>query len=240
MKTVFYVWLLFLSNLVTGQTLPSLKIVQLKGDFYIYQTYKEYKGNRISANGMYVVTEKGVVLFDSPWDTSQALPLLDSISKKHRKEVVLAIATHSHDDRTGSFDLLNKKGVKTFASEKTDSICKIKAENRPSDTFRKDTVFTVGQYAFKTYYPGKGHTPDNIVVWFENEKILYGGCFVKSTEATDLGNLSDANVPEWKISLEKTIARFPKPKYVIPGHQSWKNKKSLRHTLQLVRQYLNQ
>ena len=38
----------------------------------------------------------------------------------------------------------------------------------------------MGQHAFQTYYGGQGHTPDNIVIWFDKEKILYGGCLVKS------------------------------------------------------------
>lgn len=216
----------------------SLTITRLTGDFYIYQTYQTYNGYRISANGMYLVTDIGVVLFDSPWDTAQALPLLDTIYKSHRKQVILCIATHSHEDRTGSFAVLNKKGIETFTSKKTDSICKAKGEARAVKTFAHDTVFRVGQYRFETYYPGKGHAPDNIVVWFGAEKILYGGCFIKSTQATDLGNVADADPKAWEGSVEKTKTRFPKPRYVIPGHGKWRGNKSLQHTLKLVRGYL--
>jgi metallo-beta-lactamase class B len=53
-----------------------------------------------------------------------------------------------------------------------------------------------------------------------------------------LGNLSDANVTEWKTSIEKTITTFGKPKYIIPGHQSWKKRNSLQHTLKLIKDYL--
>ena len=54
----------------------------LTGDFYIYTTYNTYQGNRIPANGMYLVTGAGVVLFDTPWDNTQFQPLLDSIQLK--------------------------------------------------------------------------------------------------------------------------------------------------------------
>lgn len=60
----------------------------------------------MSANSMYAVTDNGVVLFDTPWDTIQFQPLLDSIMLKHGKEVLLCIATYSHTDRTGGFDFL--------------------------------------------------------------------------------------------------------------------------------------
>lgn len=232
-KYAIIVFVLF-TVFVFGQHKSALKITKLTGDFYVYETYKFYKNKPISANGMYLVTNEGVVMFDSPWDTTQALPLLDSIRKKHNKEVVMCIATHSHDDRTGSLGIYNQKGIKTFSTKQTDEICKINVEERASNLFEKDTVFKLGQYSFKTFYPGKGHTPDNIVIWFENEQILYGGCFVKSSQAKDLGNLSDANVLEWEKSINKVIQLFPKPKYIITGHQRWKSKKSLKHTLKLI------
>ncbi len=49
---------------------------------------------------MYLVTDSGAVLIDTPWDASQTKPLLDSIVKRHNKKVVVCITTHFHDDRT--------------------------------------------------------------------------------------------------------------------------------------------
>jgi metallo-beta-lactamase class B len=84
-----------------GQTKePILKISALTDNFYIYTTYNTYEGNKIPANGMYVVTNEGVILFDTPWDTTQFQPLLDSIKLKHNKDVKICIATHWHSDRT--------------------------------------------------------------------------------------------------------------------------------------------
>lgn len=237
MKKAIVILLFFVQSSL-GQNSTALKITHLTGDFYIYETFQLFKNSLVAANGMYLVTSDGVVLFDSPWDTNQAVPLLDSIYKRHNKKVVLSIATHFHADRTGSLDIYNSKGIATYTSKQTDSLCVVHGEKRASLTFKNDTVFKLGEYSFKTFYPGKGHAPDNIVIWFENEKILYGGCFIKSSEATDLGNLSDANVREWKASTVKALYTFRKPKYIVPGHQSWKSKKSLRHTLQLIKNYL--
>ncbi|MDZ7897470.1 MAG: hypothetical protein U5N85_05505 [Arcicella sp.] len=68
------------------------------------------------------MTDKGVVLFDSPWDTSPFQPLLDSIKLKHNKNVVINIATHSHEDRTSGLDFYKQKGIKTFTTKLTDEI----------------------------------------------------------------------------------------------------------------------
>jgi glyoxylase-like metal-dependent hydrolase (beta-lactamase superfamily II) len=218
---------------------PKLTITRIIGNFYVFTTYKNYKGTLFPANGMYVITSQGAVLIDTPWDTTQLQPLLDSISNKHNTNAVLCIATHSHEDRTGGLEFLRKKGVKTFTSLRTDSICKLKNEKRAEFQFNKDTTFTVGQYTFQTFYAGEGHTPDNIVVWCEQKKILYGGCLVKSTESPDLGNIADANIQLWESTIKTLQAKYNNADYIITGHQDWRSKQSLDHTIQLLQQYKN-
>ena len=228
---------LVLSNSFAQSKNSPLKISHLMGDFYIYKTYNEYKGALISANAMYLVTDEGVVLFDAPWDKSQFQPLLDSIKSKHKKDVVMYFATHSHDDRSGGLGFYGQKGIKTYTIKLTDQILKNKNEKRAEFVIPNDTVFKVGQYKFEVCYPGKGHAPDNIVVWFDKEKVLYGGCFVKSAEAEDLGYLGDADVNEWEKSIKKVQTKFKNPKYIIPGHDDWTDMESLNHTLKLVQEY---
>lgn len=211
-----------------------LVITRLTGDFYIYETFNEYKGSRIPANGSYAVTRDGVVLFDTPWDLNQLQPLLDSIHAKHNKHVVLCIATHFHEDRTGGLEYYSRRGIKTYTTVQTDALSKANGKKRAAFLIRNDTTFTVGQYSFETFYPGPGHTADNIVVWCEQEKILYGGCLVKSKADHDLGNLADANVNTYASSIKKVIEKFRNPNFVIPGHNSWSSPTSLQHTLKMA------
>lgn len=227
---------LFLGNIASAQTnTVPLKITPLTPNFYVFTTYKNYNGVLFPSNGMYVITEKGAIIIDSPWDTTQFEPLLDSIKLKHGKSVVYCIATHSHEDRTGALQYFKLKGIKTYTTQFTDEISAKRNEKRAAFIIKNDTTFKLGEITFETYFPGAGHTPDNIVIWFNAEKILYGGCFIKSTDANDLGNLADANVKEWPHSMQKMINRYKKPKYVIPGHQSFKSVKSIKHTLKLLK-----
>ena len=101
-----------------------LKISHLTGDYYIFTTYKSLNGTIFPANGMYVVTENGIVLIDTPWDTTQFQPFCDSILKRHNKKVILCLATHFHDDRTGGFDFFKGIGAKTYSSKQTFDLCK--------------------------------------------------------------------------------------------------------------------
>jgi metallo-beta-lactamase class B len=219
---------------VFGQTEdPKLKITHLTGDFYIYTTYNTYEGSLIPANGMYLLTNNGVVLFDTPWDTTQFQPLLEHIVQKHNKNVTMCIATHWHSDRTEGLDYYMKQGIKTYTTKQTDELSKNNNKKRAEYLIKKDTVFTVGQYSFETYYPGQGHTEDNIVLWFNKDKILYGGCLIKGAEAENLGYLGDGNVFEYETTLKNVQKKYPNPNFIIVSHHDWSNINSLKHSIKL-------
>ncbi len=239
MRIFIILFFFLLSSSGTSGQSPNQKLVisHLTGDFYVYTTYGSYKNEPVPSNSMYMVTSEGVVLFDTPWDSTQFQPLLDSINIKHNKNVVLCISTHFHEDRTAGLEYYRKLGIKTYTTERTDELSKLSNEKRAEFLMYKDSVFKVGQHTFQTYYGGQGHSPDNIIIWFDKEKILYGGCLVKSTEAEDLGNLSDANVKAWATTIENIQDKFINPNFIIPGHLDWHSKESLTHTLILIRQY---
>lgn len=231
--------LCFLVHVIQGYSQPkenALKISPLQDDFYIFTTYNYYKGSKIPANGMYLVTEKGVVLFDSPWDTTQFQPLLDSIQQRHHKKVIMCIASHFHEDRTGGLQYYGDLGIRTYTTKKTDELSSKRGMKRAKYLIEKDTTFTIEDYRFQVIYPGHGHAPDNIIFWFEKERILYGGCLIKSTEDESLGNLADADVSVYAVTLKYVQQKCNDPKYIIPGHNSWLDSRSLQHTLEMAEQ----
>ncbi len=235
-KHLVYILLLAFVCIAGVTNAQGLKIAHLSGNFYVYTTYKMLDGSPFPSNSMYLVTNKGVVLFDTPWDTAQCQPLLDSIQLRHHQKVVLCIATHFHDDRTIGLAFLRQHGVKTYTSLQTDLLCQQHGDSRAKYIFTADTTFTVGGYAFQTYWPGKGHTADNIVIWFAKQKILYGGCLIKSIDNKSLGNIADADVAAWPSTISRLLAKFPDAEDVIPGHFGWSGRDALQHTLDLLRQ----
>src|SRR6185312_14054331 len=116
---------------------------------------------------------------------------------------------------TGGLKYYRSKGIKTYTTKKTDSLANIHHDNRARFLLNGDTTFNVGDYTFQIYYAGPGHTIDNVEVLFPREKILYGGCFIKSVEDKNLGNLDDADVKEWGNSIKNLQEKFPDPEYVI-------------------------
>jgi metallo-beta-lactamase class B len=238
-KAIISTWLgMFFCMAVYSQKAEKLKITPLTGEFYIYTTYNIYEDSKIPANGMYLVTKTGVVLFDTPWDTTQFKPLLDSIKAKHNQQVVLCVATHWHSDRTAGLAFYNQQGIKTYTTVLTDELSKKNNHKRASFLIEKDTVFTIDQYSFEVYYPGPGHTEDNIVVWFNKEKILYGGCLIKGADAENLGYMGDANPSKYASSLQNVQQKCRKPKFIIISHSNWDNTNSLKHSIQLAKKLL--
>lgn len=229
------IFMLFLTS-IFGQTGEAkLKITHLTGDFYVYTTYNTYQGNQVPANGMYLLTDLGVVLFDTPWDTTQFQPLLDSIQLRHGKNVALCIATHWHSDRTEGLEYYKQLGIKTYTTVQTDEWSAKNHKKRAEFLITQDTVFHIGPYTFETYYPGEGHTADNIIVWFSKEKILYGGCLIKGADAKNLGNLADANVTEYETTLKRVQKKCPDPEFIIISHSDWSNINSLKHSIKLAK-----
>lgn len=237
MRTILLIIILSfsLANIYGQVQNPKLQISPLTGNFYIYTTYNVYEGNQIPAHGMYLVTDSGIVLFDTPWDTTQFQPLLDSIKLKHSLPVTMCIATHWHSDRTEGLEYYKKKGIKTYTTILTDELSKKSNMKRAEYLIEKDTVFSVGYNTFETYYPGQGHTEDNIVIWFAKEKILYGGCLIKGAHAKDLGYLGDGNVKAYYTTLKNVQERFSHPEYIIVSHHDWTNNNSLRHSVKLAK-----
>ena len=229
------IFIFSLTNIFGQTNEAKLKISHLTGDFYIYTTYNTYEGSQVPANGMYLITNNGVVLFDTPWDTTQFQPLLDSIKLRHNKNVTTCIATHWHGDRTEGLEYYRNKGIRTYTTSLTDKLSKENNKKRAEYLIEKDTIFNLGQYTFETYYPGQGHTADNIVIWFDKEKILYGGCLIKGADAENLGYLGDANVTEYFSTLKKVQEKYPNPKFIIISHSEWDNINSLKHSIKLAK-----
>jgi metallo-beta-lactamase class B len=234
---LFFLFIIAFLNAEAGNdSKTNIKVTRLTDGFYVHTSYKLLGGKPFPSNGLIVDTQDGVVLIDTGWGKKPTKEILNWVEKNLHKKVVLCIVSHSHDDRMSGINELRKKNIRVISTKLTAEKTAESEFSKPEGILPADTTFTIGKIQIQTFYPGPGHTEDNITVWFPGQKVLFGGCFVKSTEAKDLGNIADANLIEWPNSLQKVIAKFPEVKYVIPGHQSWETTKSLQHTLELLNQ----
>ena len=82
---------------------------------------------------------------------------------------------------------------------------------------------------------GPGHTADNIVTWIPDERVLFGGCLVRSASARTLGYTKEADLERWPSTLESLMAEFGTARLIVPGHGSPGGLELLEHTLELLR-----
>lgn len=220
---------------------PKLVVTPLNDKVLVHTTYGIYQGSAIPANGLIIKTTDGVVLVDTGWDTiddtDNTRQLLRWVADSLHQPVRFCIVTHAHDDRVGGISELRKAGIRVISTPLTARKTVKQGYQAPEGILPNDTTFTIGQEPIRCYFPGEGHTSDNIVVWLSNQQILHGGCFVKSVAAFGMGNLADANLNEWANSIRRVMNEFGTATLVIPGHEEWGDTRALEHTLNLLEKH---
>ena len=231
-------FLLIAAFLLSGQANAQFKIDVKKhsSSIYIYESYGSYQGGKVGANAVVFVGKDSVVVIDTPWGNDQTRQLIDWIASEIKKPIASFVITHFHEDRIGGIDVLKEKGIPAVSSQLTAELAVANGIASPDVLFEKDTTIALAGGSIEVFYPGPGHTNDNVVVYFPLEQVLYGGCFLKDANTASLGNLADADVAAWPTSLKKMNQRFPKPKMVIPGHGGLEAG-AIENTLKLLEGY---
>lgn len=206
--------LLFTNMIFAEEPLPELEIKKIEEGVYLYTAYEKIEGwGLVGSNGLIVLDNKDAYLIDTPISAKDTEVLVQWIDAQGFTAKA-SISTHFHSDSSGGIAFLNSKSIPTYASKLTNQLLKKKDEEQATHSFDKNPFWLL-KNKIEIFYPGAGHTPDNLVVWMPEPKILFGGCFVKPE---GLGNLSHAVIEEWPASAEKLIARYGTAKLVVPGH----------------------
>lgn len=233
-------FILFIPNLVLAhgqssseQSVKNLKIKQLSNNVYQHISSQRVEPwGLVEATGLVVVNGADAHLIDSPWTTQATKELIKWIEGKGLT-IKSAVVTHFHEDASNDLPLLNDLHIKTYATSLTNQLLTSKKKETASNEITTN-AFELVDGVMDVFYPGGGHSQDNIVVWMPQEKILFGGCFVRSLGAKSLGNTEDAVIGEWSNSIQKVINRYSDIKLVVPGHGKVGDISLLTHTQKLA------
>src|SRR5262249_49923015 len=171
----------------------------------------------VPANGLIVKTKRGLLLVDTGWTEGQTERLVAWGERALGAFFVEAVITHSHGDRAGGLPALVRRGIPAAALEATVDRLRASGGRLPRVLLTADAPVHPDPLGFEAFFPGPGHAPDNIVVWFPAEKLLFGGCLVKSEAATDLGNVAEADLVSWPRAGEAVRDRYPRAQGVCAG-----------------------
>ncbi|WP_372647391.1 subclass B1 metallo-beta-lactamase [Draconibacterium sp.] len=213
----------------------NIQLVHLQDSIFLHITFDELENfGRFSSNGLVIIRNGHALLIDSPMDNEKTKKLTTYIQNSFSAQVEKLIACHFHNDCLGGITYLNSIGVESIANSMTISKCRELGIPEPSTAFTDSLIFDFYGASIECRYLGAGHSFDNITVWLPMEKILFGGCLIKSANSRNLGNLSDAVVNDWDTTVQQVKTKYPDAKIIIPGHGASGGSELLTHTINLV------
>jgi metallo-beta-lactamase class B/metallo-beta-lactamase class B GIM len=210
-----------------------LEITELASGVYLHTSYRNMDGHGpVGSNGLIVLYGNRAVIVDTPWSGEDTEQLLSWINGRGLR-VEASISTHSHEDRTAGIEVLNALSVPTFTSTLTNEI--LIREGRPAATnVIAENEFSLLDGRLEIFYPGAGHTEDNLVAWLPDKGFLFGGCLVRSIDGNSLGFTGDASIESWAGSIRNIKSKYSGIVVVVPGHGSPGNAEILDHTIRLA------
>jgi metallo-beta-lactamase class B len=211
-----------------------LEIIPLSEKSFIHVSYVTYPSfGRVACNGLLYINQNEAVVMDTPPNDEISEQLLAWISEEFPETKVTAVVVnHFHSDCLGGLKAFHAAGAKSYASRLTCTLAEQNSAVVPQIAFDKKMKIKIGDQEVICDYPGEAHTRDNIVTWIPEEKILFGGCMVKSVNA-EKGNLADANEKEWTKTISKVKNKYKRAKIIIPGHGQAGGLELLDYTMQL-------
>lgn len=186
---------------------------------------------KVFCNGMIVVDNGETAVFDTPTNAESSKELIEFLKERNFK-IKAVVATHFHEDCIGGLDEFHKIGVPSYANKMTIDLLKENEKNIPQIGFNKEFILNIGNKKVYLNYFGEGHTKDNIVAYFPDDKTLFGGCLIKESGAGK-GNLEDANENAWSETVTRLKEKYPGIQTVIPGHGKRGGKELLEYTIRL-------
>lgn len=209
------------------------------------------------ANALLVEMASGdLVLCDPTYTPAAMRRVLEWAKGRFGERRITAINTHFHVDRIGGNAALVERGIPVHGSDLTAKTLAergaahrawvqanvedraVAAELAAQRDVPPDHLFPAAQGLTLRFggeevlvrYPGPGHAPDNVVVFFPSRGLLFGGCLVGAGER--IGNTADADLGRWGDAIRE-VQRL-QPKVVIPGHGDRYDAGLLEHTLKLL------
>ena len=213
---------------------------RLADDVWMHSSRIDLPGiGPIVSNGMLVIDGERSVLIDTAWTDDQTAQILRFADEVLGKPVYRAVITHAHQDKIGGIAALHAAGVETWAHPLTNQLA---PENgfepaRHTFTFADDGWALRGADAFvglAIYFPGGGHTRDNIAVGLPARGIAFGGCLIKGSDASTLGNLTDADVANYANAARRFGQAYPTATTIVMSHSAPEGRAAIARTIELA------
>lgn len=227
-KTIIFIAFCIVSCLSTsGQTemvSECLKIIELSESTFIHTCN--------SNNGIVYINNNEALIVSTPDSDLETQNLIDWVKNKHNAIIKAYVIDRWHPDAMEGLNIVEENNIPTYSSRKTQEIAKIKGLPVPHCGFREKLILKIGNDEVTCGYMGEAHTTDGIVVWVDEDKILFGGNEIRSLGGW-IGNIADANLSEWSNTIRKVKKEYFMAKNVVPGHGPHGSLELIDYTIEL-------
>ena len=208
------------------QVAMSLEVEQITDDLHMI------KG--LGGNVGVLATGEGTVLVDTMTLEAQGAAIRERAEALTGEPVVMIINTHYHLDHTHGNPAFDS-GTRVVATERTLGYLKeldadywtgTAADLLPNETFAHEHVIGLGNKTIRLLHPGRGHTDGDLVVYFEEERVLHMGDLYFNEMYPNIDLEAGGSVREWSATLD-TAMTLPAAT-VIPGHGELSDKAGMR------------
>ncbi|CAM4399829.1 subclass B1 metallo-beta-lactamase [Zobellia roscoffensis] len=211
----------------------TLKIIPVSQNSFIHISYLQTEDyGKVACNGLIYMNEGEAIVFDTPIDIETSNELIEWVTKTKEHKIKAVVVNHFHDDCLGGVEAFHQLNIPSYANNQTIELAKKEGNAIPKISFEHKNELMLGKQKIINRHFGEAHTKDNIVSYIPSEHLLFGGCAVKSFNATK-GYLGDANIDEWSITINKIKTAYPDLKIVIPGHGDYGGDELLDYTISL-------
>ncbi|MGD8782911.1 MAG: MBL fold metallo-hydrolase [Thioalkalispiraceae bacterium] len=195
----------------------------------------------LTANAGFVVTQKGVVVYDSLGTPVLGYRLLQAIRKVTDKKVKLVVIGHYHADHAYGLQAFREHtdaaiwaqrdaslyydspGASQRLAQRREALFPWVDETtylvKPDKTFIDKTEFDMGDTMIQLIHAGPAHAPDDTIMIVKKYGVLFSGDLIFSGRLPFLGG-EEVNTKNWLSALEYLQQMKPEPRFVIPGHGS--------------------
>jgi glyoxylase-like metal-dependent hydrolase (beta-lactamase superfamily II) len=204
------------------------------------------------SNAGFVVTADGVVVFDALGTPALGRAMVVAIAKVTPQPIRRVIVSHYHADHFYGLQSLKAPGVEIWAHRKAQlylrsPVASERLAQRRNELFPwvdddtvivppdlwldGDTSFRMGGLTFRVVYSEGAHSPEDLMLYVEEDRLLFAGDLIFAGRVPYVGNADSAG---WLKAMDKMIAL--KPVIVIPGHGP--ASRDVARDLTLTREYL--
>lgn len=213
----------------------NLTIHKISEHAYLHISFLDTEDwGKISCNGLIVTDGNEAVVFDTPTDDESSLELIQWINETLSCKITTVIPTHYHKDNLGGLQAFHNQNIPSYSYKPTIDLAKKFGMVFPQNEFDRIMELKTGNKIIYAEFLGEGHTQDNVIGYFPDENILFGGCLVKAIGSSK-GNTEEANVEQWAETVKKVKAKYPNTQIVIPGHGQIGGMELLDYTIGLFK-----